>query len=101
MEEAGVGEGRRWTAIGCDGLPYILASRIIEDIYIGPVCRCQYDEQREFESHLAETTHSTNADEGRPYGGRHVFKNVFIKSIPLEYVLISYMHIPFSTLNIF
>lgn len=28
-EKTGVGESREWTLIGCDGLPYTLASRII------------------------------------------------------------------------
>ena len=66
-EEAWFGKWRRWTAVGCEGLPYILASRIIEDIYICSVCRCQYEDRTEFESHLAESTHATNADEGRKY----------------------------------
>lgn len=30
IDEVGVGTSRQWAAIGCDGLPYVLASRTIE-----------------------------------------------------------------------
>ena len=87
-------------AVRCDGLPYILASRIVEDIYICPVCRCQYDDRTEFESHLAESTHATNADEGPNYKDVLMLAGTFLcfykkqfnffcpkfSSIPLQYV---------------
>lgn len=66
LEEAGVGSTRQWTAVGCDGLPYALASRIIEEIYICPVCRRQY-EQEEFQQHVNATTHATELEDGRKY----------------------------------
>ncbi|XP_061166699.1 uncharacterized protein LOC133175604 [Saccostrea echinata] len=67
MEEAKVGDARRWTAVGCDGLPYILASRLIEEIFICPLCRRQYDGRAEFLSHINETHHTDNSEDGRKY----------------------------------
>nr|XP_022289927.1 uncharacterized protein LOC111101643 isoform X2 [Crassostrea virginica] len=66
LEEAGVGSTRQWTTVGCDGLPYILASRIIEEIFICPVCRRQYD-QDDFGDHIKTTEHCVDIEDGRKY----------------------------------
>lgn len=61
-----MGSPREWTANRCVGLPYALASRIIEEIYICPVCRRQY-EQEEFQQHINDTKHVTELEDGRKY----------------------------------
>ncbi|XP_062590246.1 uncharacterized protein LOC134251841 [Saccostrea cucullata] len=66
LEEAEVGTTRHWTAVGCDGLPYVLASRIIEELYICPTCRIQYDED-EFINHIETSKHANDLEEGRKY----------------------------------
>lgn len=66
LEEAGVGSSPQCTSFGCDGFPYVLASLIIEEIYISPVCRRQY-EQDEFQQNINTTKHADGLEDGRKY----------------------------------
>lgn len=65
-----VGTWRQWAAIGCDGLPYVLASRIIEEIFFYQVGRRQFDGITEFSTHISHislTGHVDNPEDGRKY----------------------------------
>ena len=66
LGEAGVGSTWQWTAAGCDGLPIILASRKIEEIFVCPVCRRQYD-QDNFGDDIKTTEHCVDIRDGRKY----------------------------------
>lgn len=74
LEEVGVGTSRQWAAIGCDGLPYVLASRIIEEIFVCPVCWKQFDGITEFSTHISDTGH-VDVDVDDPEDGRK-YKNI-------------------------
>lgn len=63
----GEGTSRQWAAIGCDGLPYVLASRIVEEIFVCPVCRKQFDGITEFSTHISHTGHVDDPEDGRKY----------------------------------
>ena len=43
---------RAWNIIGCDGLPYLLCSRLIERSHTCPRCSLQFKSKPEFETHL-------------------------------------------------
>ena len=75
LGEAGVGSTWQWTAAGCDGLPIILASRIIEEICVCPVCRRQYD-QDDFGDHIKTTEHCVDIRNGRKYRNIHMLTGV-------------------------
>ena len=39
---------REWIVIGCDGLPYILCSRIIDNYYVCPTCHELFKKKESF-----------------------------------------------------
>lgn len=67
-----MGTSRQWAAIGCDCLPYVLASRIVEEIFVCPVCRKQFDGIAELSTHISDTGHVDDPEDGRKY------KNIFM-----------------------
>lgn len=56
------------------GLPYVLASRIIEKIFVCPVCWKQFDGITEFSTHISDTGH-VDVDVDDPEDGRK-YKNI-------------------------
>ena len=43
---------REWVVIGCDGLPYILCSRIIDNYYVCPTCHELFKKKELFFNHV-------------------------------------------------
>lgn len=79
-----VGTWRQWAVIGCDGLPYVLASRIIEEIFFYQVGRRQFDGITEFSTHISHTGHVDDPEDGRKY------KNILMLKVhmkrPIKYI---------------
>ncbi|XP_062603684.1 uncharacterized protein LOC134265484 [Saccostrea cucullata] len=60
LEEADVGARREWTVIGCDGLPFTLASRIIENTFVCPHCTMEFMDEADFDEHRSNYKHANN-----------------------------------------
>lgn len=67
-------------AIGCDGLPYVLASRIIVEIFVCPVCRKQFDGITEFSTHISDAGHVDDPEDGRKYKNILMLTGTYVES---------------------
>ena len=63
---------RAWTAIGCDGQPYLLASKLIDRVHQCPVCKILTQSLVEFTQHIstAHPNEHPDADQCRLF--RHI-----------------------------
>ena len=59
-----------WIIIGCDGLPYILGPRLIENTFTCPECKVECTSQNEFDKHIASSHGHINVplNECKTYG---------------------------------
>ncbi|XP_062594161.1 uncharacterized protein LOC134255654 [Saccostrea cucullata] len=51
LSKTEVGEGRSWTIVGCDGLPYTLGCRTIDSVCRCRECEMEFTSVEEFEKH--------------------------------------------------
>ena len=61
---------RQWNVIGCDGLPYLLCARLIENYHTCPKCSLTFKKKYEFENHI-DVNHpnaAINVYASRTYG---------------------------------
>ncbi|XP_076087738.1 uncharacterized protein LOC143058159 [Mytilus galloprovincialis] len=67
-------ESRKWTMVGCDGLPYTLGSRIIDNYSVCHDCKMEFDDAAEFEEHKNYRSHCTNI----PYSDCQKYMNLMM-----------------------
>lgn len=67
-------------AIGSDGLPYVLASIIIEEIFVCPVCRKQFDGITNFSTHISDTGHVDDPEDERKYKNILMLTGTYVES---------------------
>ncbi|XP_052075429.1 uncharacterized protein LOC127712863 [Mytilus californianus] len=60
---------RQWTMLGCDGLPYTLGSRTIENVSVCQDCKMEFDEEANFKDHIKQNDHckELSANDCRKY----------------------------------
>ncbi|XP_069122376.1 uncharacterized protein [Argopecten irradians] len=49
-----------WTFVGCDGLPYTLGSRILENVFRCPDCPREFEDECDFSAHRDDFEHGGN-----------------------------------------
>ncbi|KAJ8300772.1 hypothetical protein KUTeg_022291 [Tegillarca granosa] len=54
LEKTGIGNGRQWKVLGCDGLP----SRIVQDVHCSTDCAREFCDVSEFKNHVRDFEHS-------------------------------------------
>lgn len=59
LEQTNIGsnDGRKWTMVGCDGLPYALGSRIQDSLFKCVECTREFVCREEFKEHRKEHSH--------------------------------------------
>lgn len=77
---------RQWTMLGCDGLPYTLGSRTIENVSVCKDCTMEFDDEGDFKDHIKEKDHciELSANDCRKYNNIVMIPGKYIYRVQLN-----------------